>query len=290
MAETKILSEEINVMSKILVTTDFSDNSKTGICFAIQLASQAGYELIFYNAIKLLKPTSWSPDRYKKYVASEIEQHQNKLEQFISVICKKNNFSPVKYKCVSEIGIGFESQLALYAKKIKADFICISTKGAGNIEKLFGTNASAIITTSAVPVLVVPHSYRTKPIATVWYASDLQNLEKELKTIGKFANPLKAKIEVIHYDYPVHLEDYKTKFRKIQSKYSSENIQLQFKKLDIEYSLTHHIQRDIKKSKPSLMVLFTKQNRNWFDRLFLSSQAAELSFDTKIPMLVFRKT
>ena len=277
-------------MSKILVTTDFSDNSKTGICFAIQLASQAGYELIFYNAVELLKPTSWSPDRYKKYAAGEIEQHQNKLEQFITTICKKNNLSPVKYKCVAEIGLGFESQLALYAKKIKADFICISTKGAGNIAKLFGTNASAIITTSSVPVLVVPHSYRIKPIVNILYASDLQNLGKELKTIGKFANPLKAKIEVIHYDYLIHLEDYKTKFGKIQSKYSSENITLQFKKLDIEYPLTHHIQRDIKKSKPTLMVLFTKQNRSWFDRLFLSSQAADLSFDTKIPMLVFRKT
>ena len=276
-------------MSKILVTTDFSDNSKTGIRFAIQLASQNGYELVFYNAVSLLRPTSWSSERYKNYAASEIEQHQTRLEQFISGICKKNNLTPVNFSCIVEIGIVFATQVVLYAKKIQADFICISTKGAGDIEKFFGTNSSALIETSTIPVFVIPHTYRVKPIINIWYASDLQNLADELKTVDQFSEQLKAKIQVLHYDYLVHSEETKNKFAEIHAQYQTKNISFLFKKLNIEYPLIHHLQSDIEKSKPSLLVLFTKQNRNWFDRLWLSSDAAELTFDTKTPMLVFRK-
>jgi len=53
--------------------------------------------------------------------------------------------------------------------------------------------------------------------------------------------------------------------------------------------LTTQMHRDIPASKTSLLTLFTKQNRNWFERLFLSSNSAEMTFNTKIPMLVFRK-
>ncbi|WP_026899158.1 universal stress protein [Daejeonella oryzae] len=276
-------------MGKILVTTDFSSNSKAGIRFAIQLASQAGHELVFYYAAEILKPTSWSPERYKNYAASEIARHQKKLEQFIAVICKKSNLSPVKYTCVVQIAVEFGSYVVSYAEKIKADFICISTRGAGKIEKLFGTNASTLIATSSVPVIVVPYTYRVKSINNIWYASDLQNFELEIKSVGKFASALKAKIKVLHYEILLHLKENKDKFAELESKYSSEVIHFQFKKLDIEYPLTYHIQRDIKKAKPSLLILFTKQDRSWFDRFFLSSDAAEIAFDSKTPMLVYRK-
>ncbi len=165
----------------------------------------------------------------------------------------------------------------------------MGTRGAGKIEKLFGTHASKVLTTSSVPVIVVPRSYRIKPITTIWYATDLENLDRELKIINKFIDPLKSRLEVIHYNYPVLLEENKGKFEKIRVQHSTENIRFQFKKLDIEFPLTHTIQRDLKKSKPSLLILFTKPNRNWFNRLFLSSQALELTFDIVTPMLVSKK-
>ncbi|MBL0235932.1 MAG: universal stress protein [Saprospiraceae bacterium] len=47
-------------MNKILATTDLSTNSKAGLRFAMQLADQLKCELIFYYAIEVLKPISWS--------------------------------------------------------------------------------------------------------------------------------------------------------------------------------------------------------------------------------------
>ena len=50
-------------MKKILVTTDFSENSKAGLYFAIQLASQNDAELTFFNTYHILVPTAWNDAR-----------------------------------------------------------------------------------------------------------------------------------------------------------------------------------------------------------------------------------
>ena len=46
---------------KLLVTTDFSANSKGAIRFAQTLAKQTeNIEVIFYHAIHVMKPIRWS--------------------------------------------------------------------------------------------------------------------------------------------------------------------------------------------------------------------------------------
>ena len=84
-------------------------------------------------------------------------------------------------------------------------------------------------------------------------------------------------------------EEVKARLNKIADKYSSDKVVFHFKKLYAEATLLSHLQDDIQKSRPSIIAMFTKQNRNWFERFFLSSKTAELGFDTKTPMLVFRK-
>jgi nucleotide-binding universal stress UspA family protein len=275
-------------MEKILVTTDFSTNSKAGIRFAIQLASQTNSELIFYNVIQILKPTVWSVLKWNNYAAEEIESHQKKLKKFIQAIYKTSNLEEPNYKCVSEVATEVDEQIVSFAKKIKANYICMSTKGAGNIQKIFGTNASALITSSPIPVVVVPHTYRIKPITSIWYASDYENLKPELTAVTKFNQELQAHINITHY-YMANIFEDEKKTKTIIAKNQSEKVQFNSIKRNIGYSLVQQIQTDVKKLKPSLLVLFTKQNRSWFERWFLSSKTAELTFDLKTPMLVFRK-
>jgi hypothetical protein len=73
------------------------------------------------------------------------------------------------------------------------------------------------------------------------------------------------------------------------TRFETNDIKFHFNELDASYPLNDHIQKYVLKTKPSLLVSFTKQNRNWFDRLFLASKTADMAYDTKTPMLVFRK-
>jgi hypothetical protein len=67
----------------LLIQTDFSVNSKSGIRFALQLAKQAGISLAFYHCIPYLKPTRWSDARYDAYVTEEKEGARKRMVSFI---------------------------------------------------------------------------------------------------------------------------------------------------------------------------------------------------------------
>ena len=79
-------------MKKIVVTTDFSENSKKGILFAIQLASQTDCELIFYNVVSIYMPTIWDNVYYNEFQTGELERSQSFLDLFIKAILVKGKF------------------------------------------------------------------------------------------------------------------------------------------------------------------------------------------------------
>ncbi len=277
-------------MQKILVTTDFSNNSKAGIRFAMQLAAQGNYELIFYNVVEILKPATWLDAMFKEFSDNEIERFTLGLQKFVHQIHWKSKLPEVKYSCIAEVGLDVDKHIVAFAKKNKVDYICMSTHGAGKVAKLFGTNSSEIITTSPIPVIVVPQSYRIKAIKSIVYSSDMENLDREMKHIMAFNESIHdVKLDVFHYEFLPNLEANKKHLNKLASKFENDNTKFHFKKLEVDNSLSVQMHRDIPASKTSLLILFTKQNRNWFERLFLSSNSAEMTFNTKIPMLVFRK-
>jgi nucleotide-binding universal stress UspA family protein len=276
-------------MIKIIVTTDFSSASKAGIRFALQLAKQTKGRLIAFHVMHLPKPTRWSEKKYDAYAETELAKVNIKLTRFIDSIGQQSGFNTKAVECVVTEGWQIDRSVIEYATHIRANFICMSTRGAGVLKKIIGTNSSAILTTSSVPVIVVPKTYRISRISHILYSSDLNNLKGEMKEVVAFAKPLKAKVSVYHYDFLLPLKVAKMKLEKLASRHSARNVKFHFKKLHIENSLAHHLKKDIQNSRPSLVALFTKQNRGWYDRLFLPSKSAAISFDTKTPLLVFRK-
>lgn len=276
-------------MKKILVATDFSSNSRKGIHFAIQLATQTNCELIFYNVVEIFRPSIWDQVYYGEYETNELNKSQKTLEQFIHTIYQKSKVQKIPYKCVCQVGVSASDQIIEYAKEINADYVCVSTIGAGKLIQLFGTTASELITFCPVPIFIVPRNYISKQITNVCFVSDLVNFEEELNRVQQFTTLIKAKINILHFNYLVHLKEKKAKLNNLMIKYETEDIQFHFNELDPIYPLNDHIKRYMLKTKPSLLVSFTKQNRNWFNRLFLSTKTADMAFDTKTPMLVFRK-
>src|SRR5690349_2973983 len=90
---------------KILVTTDLSVGSKAGIRFAIQLAKQTGFSIIYYNAIEIDQPTRWSDTQFNSYVMDEITKGVRALDKFVKGIYKNEGVKPGKYQLVvQEVG------------------------------------------------------------------------------------------------------------------------------------------------------------------------------------------
>lgn len=276
-------------MIKILVTTDFSANSKAGIRFAIQLSIQRQCELTFFHSYYAVKPSNLNENKFTSYQNTEAVSLKKKLEAFVKAIYKQLGVDPAHVHYVISSSFITDSNIMKYATDHKFEFICISRRGSGKVNKIFGTNTSNLILHSKVPVIAVPNTYRISKIKSVLYASDLANLENEIGIVVDFAKPLDAEIELLHLNYPSDIsnnvkvvEEAILKFPKADIKYHLENINL-------IYNLVTNIQTVIKKAKPSVLIMFTDQDLNFFEKLFLSSSTAEYSLNSSVPLLVFKK-
>jgi nucleotide-binding universal stress UspA family protein len=273
----------------ILVTTDCSVNSKAGIRFAIQLASEHAFSLIFLQIIELLIPTRWNDVKAKVHADEVIMHEQDKLEKFVKETFRESNAKVSRFECVVRYGAPVSSAIINYAAERKVDFICLATRGAGRVRRIIGTHTSAVIKHSLTPVFVVPRNYRRTRVTHILYASDFADLRNELTRVKRFAGQVKSKISVLHYDYFLQVKEAKADFEKDSKANESSGVKFYLQKFDWEESLAAHLTSAIRKFKPSVVALFTKQDRNWYQRVFLSSRSADVSYDTKKPLLVFPK-
>lgn len=275
---------------KILVTTDFSDNSKAALYFAASLAKQIpNTAVVFYSAVQLLQPDTWNLSFYQEYEKEEKKRLTQSLEKWVksTLGSQLKHLSSCKYQI--DFVNGTEQAIIQASLKYKCQFICIATNGAGVLRKLMGTHTAYLVNHSSVPVLAIPSKYKASPLQSILYVSDFENLNNELKKLSIFTNTLKANIKVLHYarmgvDHP---ETKKKAALFAQAKY--EHIQPIILATNLESSLIERLTKFIKKEKPGLIVLFTKQKKGFFERLFLPSKSAELTYSTKVPSLIFPK-
>jgi len=277
-------------MKKVLVTTDLSKNAKAGLRFAIQLATQIPVELTFFYSYHLMKPTSWSDAAFASFKKSEATKNQKKLHQYVNLIYKNKGEVPKKIKYVVKEAIMADSAIREHALQNNFDYICLSTRGAGYFKKILGTTTSSLINFSTVPVIAVPHNYRTKSIKKLLYFTDLTHLDKELEKVVAFAHPLGAEVKLLHFNYPFEASGKKSNLDETLKKYQKSSIDLRLIDCNSTDSLIAKINKYSALLKPSLLIMFTKQNRSFVEKIFYGSKSESYSFSAKIPLLVFNKT
>jgi nucleotide-binding universal stress UspA family protein len=277
-------------MKKMLVTTDLSDRSKAGLYFALQLASQSPFDLRFFHSYHTVTGRQGNKAEIELADKAEEMKVQKKLESFVKEIFKKMKQVMPADKCIVRRSVIAQSNIMEYAAQEHFDFICMSTRGAGKIDRFFGTNTTNIMSQSAIPVIAVPYQYKPRKIKKILYASDMIHLERELEKIVSFAKPMKAKLELLHFTSPLEILMDKKSVGIVVEKLSRYNIKIDLEDLNSAQSLVSNIESAVRKKKPSMMIMFTEQNRSFFQKLFNSGNSAEYAFNPEIPLLVFNKS
>jgi hypothetical protein len=107
--------------------------------------------------------------------------------------------------------------------------------------------------------------------------------------IVKLNQALRASIEILHFSM-VSLEKFELdKAAKILSSDLFAGARLTVEENNINLSLVEKVNKHVKDNKPHLVVMFTKRNKGFFESLFLPSKSAELTFTTKVPVIVYPK-
>lgn len=148
-------------MKKILVPTDFSDEAKTALDFAVQLANKSNGTICILHVLEIPSSSfSIAGDVYAGAVALD-EVYNTKLMEVI----KENMQEQVSY--AEDRGIAVESiieygnvyrKIEDTSKEMDADLIVMGTKGVSGWEEvLVGSNAEKVIRRSKIPVLTIKH-------------------------------------------------------------------------------------------------------------------------------------
>jgi nucleotide-binding universal stress UspA family protein len=283
-------------MPSIIVPSDFSKNSTVALRYAIQLCKISKLDLIVFHASHISAYALSAASTEEQMTLLLQEDETSKMEKLQDQVNKA-----YKYLNVAKIPEGtrllvqynpmvVERTLELAAEQ-KASMIIMGTHGATGINKFFfGSNTSVMISKSEIPVLAIPENYKWNAPKDILFASELQNMGKELKQLLPFALSTKANIRVLYLDYGIDADDKKMKKALEAIKTSGyKKIKLEIQKANIEDTLVSQLKKQIAKNKPDILVMFTRERTMW-DRLFgKGSKTEDMSTSLSVPLLSYKK-
>ena len=242
------------------------------------------------HVLHIPRLTKWSDLHYKAFAAAERVRGERELDRFVGDIYKKLDLAAGNYTNLVLEGISPDIVIAEYCRQHpEIAFVCMGTRGAGVVKKIFGTYTGNLITHSKIPVVAVQEKYRSKPLRSILYATDLAHYEDELERVVAFARPLRAVVEVLHFIQPGEVMPNAGVMEKVYKKEFGYGLRFIFKTLDLSRSMVYNLEEEIDRRRPSLVVMFTDKERTLFKKLFFPSKTERIGMELHAPLLVFGK-
>jgi len=148
-------------LKKILVPTDFSEDSERAAVYAVELARRYGANEVHCIHVSDIPADLLATSAYYMTGPSEqfVEQVRTEGRKSLDAFVKAN-FKDLAVKAVFLEGRPFV-EIIRYARENQVDLIIISTHGRGGIKHaLFGSVAEKVVRKAPCPVLVVKREER----------------------------------------------------------------------------------------------------------------------------------
>ena len=283
-------------MRTILVPTDFSDCSADAVKYAIHFAEKTERKLLFFHSTYILIPTRSSSFAYLNAVKSDKEEKLKQLISFVENIYHslkiKRNENNTKF--LVRFGASVVENIAETINEQFIDLIIMGTHGATGFRKVFmGSNAAKVIEQVNCSVLTIPYKYKFSPIKKLAYASsDLNKVKKELKGVVSIAKKLDTTLDIFHI---ITGKAVLKRYEQFNSKEFMKSIthHLKFYKMSLyvidrgDKNIATAIDGFVKHNKPDMLITLT-QKKDFFERLFNTSQTKELAYNLKTPLLAMK--
>lgn len=260
-------------MKRVLIPTDFSNVADNAIEYALGLPREVVQEVLLFHAEAKLG------ENFKK-LNKQVNQLSEKFR--VEII---NSEKPFSSEQINEI-----------IRSRFIDFMIMGTSGdeGSIIKRLFGNHTSSVIDDLMCPFIAVPVSYKEKGISKIGYASDLTDIDDEMKDVIAFAKVFNAHVEVLHV-VPVYPDLYDTEkvdiekvVEQMKIKYGYSKIQYAIEETFGDNKIRKGIEQFAEHYHPDLLVMF-HQKREGIDKLINSSSTENLITHLEVPLLVFSK-
>jgi len=271
-------------MKRIFFPTDFSENANHAMRYAAHLAQKTKSQLIIIHAMHIPVIDGSTPvDTSSEIVEQQREMADNRLKVLQQEVLAMTGQEP---EVICDFGFATDL-ICRKAREVKADMICMGTKGASNvIEQLIGSITSEVIKKSHVPVLAIPQGGKFEKLERVAFATDLSdNDSSEIRAFSQLLSHFDPEIHVVHVEINEklaslpghhHVSEIIDQYDRIK------RVELQAD--DVEHSLEEYVVRE-----HIDMLAVKRHNRGFFENLFHKSISKQLAYHTGVPLMVFHE-
>jgi nucleotide-binding universal stress UspA family protein len=270
-------------MKKLLLPTDFSENARNAIEYAINMFGCENAEYILLNV--------WAEPSTTADMLRSINDLLEK--QSIEDLTREEKYLRAKFpekqlniECRSDYG---ELSFVIngISERENIDFVVMGTKGASGLKKFFaGSNTAAVVASVKCPVLAIPEKVNYKPPVRIAFAADYEELENHyiLSPLSDLCRQYGSELMIVNIQPEGELINADHAVSGIALHNVWEDISHDF--FTIENSdIAEALSGFIEENDADLLVMVARQ-RNFFNRIFRSSVTRQMSMLAKVPLLV----
>jgi len=276
-------------MKKILLPTDFSDNAKNAIHYALNLFKNEGckfYLLNTYTPIIYSYDYQMNAGGFLGEITDVVRDNSiHKLNELEKNIKEKFHNPKHQFEIVSSFNL-LTDEIKDRIEEHAIDLIVMGTKGAtGTKEILFGTNTIHIIQKVKCPVLAIPDGHFYEEPKEILFPTDfkIDYSNKKLAILKNIANHFDSRVHVLNVSHGVELNEPETR--------NKENLENLF--LDVRHAFYRVNDQDIpqainefQKSTYVQILMMINNKHSFFENLFFKPVINQIGFHLNIPFLV----
>ena len=262
-------------LKTILLPTDFSDNARNAIKYAVALFKGENYQFLLVHSYLE------SSENKGNYLGELSEINIEKEKAFLKKMTSKRVYA------ILEVGLLDEVIAGIVKNNHSIEYIIMGTKGANGItESAIGTNTSKVIQKAACPVIAVPElsSFECprKILLTVDYA--ITYSEETLAPIVNMATKFDAEVMVFNVR-KYHLPNAKEEMQRAKLDANLKGVKRSyFFDLSEEHEVVDAIEDFIKKHKIELLASIAR-SKSFFDNHYQKCTTQKLALYTNLPLL-----
>lgn len=270
------------VMKRILVPTDFSENARNALYYALALYGNDPHQFILLNTFYI--PYA----EIDVILTMEEVTSENSRKQFKDLLNQiKADFPRHSFNIETEFTIGdLPLAAARISKRQNIDIIVMGTQGASGFpDVLLGSRTSAVIKHVECPVIAVPENSRYRELKKIVLAINHDENERinevVLAPLLSIARKFNSELLLLHIADQEGNTD----------KMNTEHLSPMFRGLKHAFYTIHdkdvaHSIEDFVSYQEAQMLAMVTYRMGLFERIFHKSITRKMSLHTEIPLLV----
>lgn len=275
-------------MKKILLPTDFSENSINSIKYAINLFKDIPCKFYLLNVFKIpyLANEELMDQNIDQLTALEEEMHNNSRQEMGNVLQKIPENKNHHFETISDYNL-FNLAVHQVVDEKDIELIIMGTKGATGAKEIFmGSNTGDVIMRSSCHVIAVPEDHTYRPPKEIIFPTDFQidyDFE-DLAPLISLAEMNDAVVRIVHFSEENNLDEIQEQNKRTLNSFLV-NIRHEYYTLsssDFEEGINCFAQ-----SRGNIdMIVIIGRHYGFFQRLFFKPKVRALSFHSTIPLFV----